>query len=254
MGNGASGSPSVRTLGHGPSSGHRPMGLRGNPLDLELADTTDRLRGQSSDQNRAKARDALIALLEVVNPGCADGSADMLLAKFGSLQRLFSADTATLRRAAPNEVIERLLISTKTIMVEALRADGSPLGDVERSGAAVVRHLWLRMAFLDVECVRVLFLNGSGTILADEEVARGDTRHATLDPRYIIRRSLDLGACCLVAAHNHPSGDPRPSESDRLATMRLRKAAGIFNIEIKDHLILASAGWSSMRALGYLGG
>jgi len=191
-------------------------------------------------------------LLESAAPQSAEKAAEHLLATFGSLPRLFAADAHALIKAASDRTIERLLLSTKAVIDHATRVDRTAAFNLEHGGAAVVRHLWQRMAFLDVECVRVLFFTRAGTLLADQEVARGDSGHATLDPRIIIRRALELGAHRLVLAHNHPSGDPTPSQSDRTATTRLTHAAGLFAIEIKDHLIVASTGWSSMRALGWL--
>ncbi|WP_168713101.1 JAB domain-containing protein [Sphingomonas ginsengisoli (ex An et al. 2013)] len=144
-------------------------------------------------------------------------------------------------------------MATQAVMETSLRplltADlGSP-----PSGQVLVRYLWLCLAHSDVERVRVLFLDGRGHLLRDEEIARGDNRHAVLDPRAIVRRCLDLGAQRLVVAHNHPSGDPAPSVTDRRATDSLVAAARLFNIQVVDHVVLASGGWSSMRALGWLG-
>jgi len=56
----------------------------------------------------------------------------------------------------------------------------------------------------------------------------------------------------LILAHNHPSGDPQPSEGDIEATRRISAAAGALDIHIHDHVILARSGWSSFRSLGLI--
>lgn len=106
------------------------------------------------------------------------------------------------------------------------------------------------MAHLPVEHVRVLFLNTRNELLADETVTRGTIDNAPFYPREILRRALELHAASVIAAHNHPSGDPTPSGRDLAATRQLVAAGTALNLTILDHLILATSGWVSLRAEG----
>ncbi|MDH7639229.1 JAB domain-containing protein [Sphingomonas oryzagri] len=118
------------------------------------------------------------------------------------------------------------------------------------SSAAAAEYLMGEMAHLPVEHVRVLFLNTRNELLADETVTRGTIDNAPFYPREILRRALELHAASVIAAHNHPSGDPTPSGRDLAATRQLVAAGTALNLTILDHLILATSGWVSLRAEG----
>lgn len=96
------------------------------------------------------------------------------------------------------------------------------------------------MLHLDEEC---------GLILVEER--RADCRHG-LPLRAIIAAALELGSRGLIVAHNHPDGDPRPSDADLEATRRLAETAGTLGIRLHDHLIFAGGQCRSFRQLGLL--
>jgi DNA repair protein RadC len=80
----------------------------------------------------------------------------------------------------------------------------------------------------------------------------GDENGAAFPIRQIIADAAAHGSTGIVLAHNHPSGDPRPSESDRLATRRLATAAEALDCTVLDHLVFAGRACTSLRQLGYL--
>ena len=133
-----------------------------------------------------------------------------------------------------------------TLRREAL--EGPVLGDSQ----AVMDYLFAAMAHEPVEQLRVLYLNIRNRLLLDETVAEGSINVAPIHPREIVRRSLELGATALILAHNHPSGDPRPSSEDVRITRLVAAAGGTFDIRLHDHVIVARSGWISLRAAGYL--
>lgn len=102
------------------------------------------------------------------------------------------------------------------------------------------------------EIARVLYLNAANHLLRDESCAEGSLLEVTIHPREVVRRALELGATALILVHNHPSGDPTPSRADREATRRLAAAAALLDIRLHDHVIVASSGCVSFRALGLL--
>jgi DNA repair protein RadC len=108
------------------------------------------------------------------------------------------------------------------------------------------------MAHLATERLRVLFLNSGNRLLHDDTIAEGSVSETPVYPREIMRRALDVGATALILVHNHPSGDPTPSQGDIEATRQIAEAGRTFDICIHDHVIVARSGWSSFRALGLL--
>lgn len=81
---------------------------------------------------------------------------------------------------------------------------------------------------------------------------RGDETRADFPIREIIATAATLGSNGIVMAHNHPSGDPRPSDSDCRLTRRLATAAEAIDCALLDHLIVAGKECISLRQLGYL--
>lgn len=85
----------------------------------------------------------------------------------------------------------------------------------------------------------VIFLNRANRIIAKEKVSVGGISGAILDSRLIIRKAVDKLASAIILIHNHPSGNPYPSETDRRQTRLLRDAAGLLDIALLDHIIIA---------------
>jgi len=102
------------------------------------------------------------------------------------------------------------------------------------------------------EHFRVLFLNRKNQLIADEVKQTGTVDHVPVYPREVVARALELGASALILVHNHPSGDPAPSDGDIAMTLELVKAAKALDLTVHDHLIIARGGHASFKALGLL--
>ncbi len=89
-------------------------------------------------------------------------------------------------------------------------------------------------------------------LIADEEQAQGTVDHVPVYPREVVKRALELNASALILVHNHPSGDPTPSEADVAMTLQVEDAARILNITLHDHIIIGKETELSMRSAGYL--
>lgn len=185
-------------------------------------------------------------------PEFADDIAARLVTRFGSLGDVLAArpsDRKPILHGLP--AVEFALQSLRAAMEQVLR--GRILErPVLSSEPAVLDYLRSSMAFEAVECFRVLFLNAGNRLLADEEFGSGTVTCVQAYPREIIRRCLDLGATAILLAHNHPSGDPTPSQADRLLTENIARAAACFDVAVHDHLVLARRGSVSFRRAGYL--
>ena len=165
---------------------------------------------------------------------------------------MLAAPSAAQKRVLGNERnVLAWLATLRSAMLHALRREalrGPVLGD----SRAVMDYLFAAMAHEPVEQLRVLYLNTRNRLLLDETVAAGSVNVAPIYPREIVRRSLEVGATALILAHNHPSGDPKPSREDIRVTRLVAAASGALDIRLHDHVIVARSGWISFRAEGYL--
>lgn len=97
-----------------------------------------------------------------------------------------------------------------------------------------------------------IFLDNQHCMIAFERLFRGTIDGASVHPRVVVRRSLELNAAAVILVHNHPSGDPEPSEADKRITHRLRDALSLVDIRTLDHVVVASEGCVSLAERGYL--
>lgn len=108
------------------------------------------------------------------------------------------------------------------------------------------------MAHRETEQFRVLFLDRKNVLIADEAQAKGTVDHVPVYPREVVKRALELNASALILVHNHPSGDPTPSDSDIVMTQQIEQAAQALSITLHDHLIIGKSCELSFRAQGLL--
>ncbi|CAH2600364.1 JAB domain-containing protein [Rhodovastum atsumiense] len=111
----------------------------------------------------------------------------------------------------------------------------------------LMAYLNVTMAHAPVEQLRVLFLDTRNRLIADEVQARGTVNHTPVYPREVVRRALELHATALILVHNHPSGDPTPSQDDIAMTQEVRVAAGAMSIVLHDHVIIGKGSWCSLK-------
>jgi DNA repair protein RadC len=113
-------------------------------------------------------------------------------------------------------------------------------------------YLQLAMRHEAAEHVRLLFLDRKDRLIRDEVQGRGTVDQATLYPREVVKRALELGASAVVLVHNHPSGDPTPSKADVDSTRQIAAALEQVGIALHDHLIVGGDRLASLRELGVL--
>ena len=108
------------------------------------------------------------------------------------------------------------------------------------------------MAHRETEQFRILFLDAKNTMMADEEQARGTVNHVPVYPREVAKRALELNASAIILVHNHPSGDPTPSQADIDMTEQIALACDLIGVTIHDHVVIGRERDASFRALGLL--
>lgn len=102
------------------------------------------------------------------------------------------------------------------------------------------------------EVFRVLFLDRKNRLIADEEMGRGTVDHVPVYPREVVKRALELNASAMILAHNHPSGDTAPSQSDVEMTGQIVRAAKALGLAVHDHLIVGGDDVLSLRSTGQM--
>lgn len=117
---------------------------------------------------------------------------------------------------------------------------------------ALLDYCHTAMAHRDTEQFRVLFLDRKNVLIADEELAKGTVDHVPVYPREVVKRALELNASALIVVHNHPSGDPTPSQSDIDMTHQIQSAAKALGLTVHDHLVIGKSEEFSFRSAGYL--
>lgn len=117
---------------------------------------------------------------------------------------------------------------------------------------ALLDYCHTTMAHQETEQFRVFYLDRKNVLIADEEQAKGTVDHVPVYPREVAKRALELNASALILVHNHPSGDPTPSQSDIDMTNRIQDACTALGLTLHDHLIIGKSTELSFRAQGYL--
>ena len=96
----------------------------------------------------------------------------------------------------------------------------------------------------------VLYLNQSNHALKVECISNGGTTTVIADPKLIFKNALNLGATAIILGHNHPSGNPRPSEDDRQLTKKMIAGGKLLDINVIDHIIIGNERYYSFRDHG----
>lgn len=104
----------------------------------------------------------------------------------------------------------------------------------------------------ETERFHVLYLDRKNRLISDERLGIGTVNHVPVYPREVVRRALELNASALILVHNHPSGDPEPSEADIAMTKQVHKACDVLGLTLHDHIIVGADREVSLRSRGDL--
>ncbi len=175
-----------------------------------------------------------------------------LIDTFGDFNRVLSAPAPQL--ATVNGVGDAVLLELKIIEAAAHRLSRAKVMQrhVLSGWDALLDYCHTTMAHRATEQFRILFLDTKNTVIADEEQAQGTVDHVPVYPREVVKRALELNASALILVHNHPSGDPTPSDADIHMTRQITLAAKALGITVHDHLIIGKSNETSFRALGLI--
>jgi len=178
--------------------------------------------------------------------------AKALINRFGSFARVLAApqqDLLNTRGLGTHSVNALKLVQASALRMARAEVMDAP---ILNKWDLLIEYLKLAMAREQIEQFRVLFLDTRNRLIADEAQARGTVNHTPVYPREVVKRALELHATALILVHNHPSGDPTPSQADREMTREVKDAASVLSIVLHDHLIIGNGQVFSSRREGLL--
>lgn len=233
----------------------RPAGRGGKAPPSYLADHRARLRDRFLTGGAQAMPDyelLELVLFRAIPRQDVKPLARTLIDHFGDFNRVLSAPPARLEEipgVGPALVTELKIVEAAAQRLSRSRIMHRP---VLSGWDALLDYCHTAMAHRETEQFRVLYLDRKNVLIADESQGQGTVDHVPVYPREIIRRALELNASALILVHNHPSGDPTPSDSDIAMTARIVAAGDAMGIVIHDHLIIGKSRELSFRTQGLI--
>lgn len=175
-----------------------------------------------------------------------------LLRQFGSLRALLAADQAAfceVKGLGPAKFaqLQAVLEMSHRYLEETLKK-----GDALTSPEHTRRYLSQVLRDRHREAFYVLFLDNQHRVLTGEVLFEGTIDAASVYPREVVKRSLELNAAALILSHNHPSGVAEPSQADRRITQRISDALALVDIRVLDHFVVGDGEITSFAERGWL--
>ncbi len=180
-----------------------------------------------------------------------------LIQKYGSLNALALAKVDELKQVAgigQDKAATLVAAFALAKRMEQERRDESPVLD---NPETVVNYMRETNRLRDVESLQLLLLNVRNKLIRVEEISDGLVDTLLVHPREVFRAAIMANAAAVILLHNHPSGDPTPSDADIKVTRDLIRAGQLLKIEILDHVIIGRAtatrakDYASLKELGY---
>ncbi|MEM1075227.1 MAG: DNA repair protein RadC [Pseudomonadota bacterium] len=233
----------------------KPAPLPAGKMPSYIADHRKRLRMRFMEGGAAAMPDyelLELVLFRAIPRRDVKPLARALMDVFGDFNRVLTAPVQRLR--AVSGVGDSVIAELKIVEAAAHRmARARVLQRHVLSGwEALLDYCHTTMAHRETEQFRVLYLDRKNTLIADEEQAKGTVDHVPVYPREVVKRALELNASALILVHNHPSGDPTPSEADIAMTDEINAACLALGLILHDHLIIGKSTELSFRSAGYL--
>jgi DNA repair protein RadC len=180
-----------------------------------------------------------------------------LIQKFGTLQSLARASVDDLRSVKGIGRDKAVTLMAAFALARKMAKDLQRESPVLDNPEAIVQLLREQNLVKNVETLQVLLLNTRRRLIRVEPVTDGTIDTLLVHPREVFKAAIAANAAAVVLAHNHPSGDPTPSEADIKVTRDLIRAGQLLKIEVLDHIIIGRAtperpkDYASLRELGY---
>ncbi|WHS60198.1 DNA repair protein RadC [Pseudomonas sp. G2-4] len=178
--------------------------------------------------------------------------ARQLLIQFGSLRALLEADQVTFSGHMGLGPAKFAQLQAAQEMSRRHLAERARAKTMLESPFAVREYLKSMLRHEPHEVFGCLFLNSKHQVLTFEALFRGSIDSASVHPRQVVKRALAHNAAALILCHNHPSGNPEPSQADRMLTERLQEALELIDVRVLDHFIVGDGEPLSMAEYGWM--
>lgn len=178
--------------------------------------------------------------------------AKRMIERFGSLASVLAADRADIIQVAgAGPGVAGLIKAVHQAGIRQAREDLHERQILD-SWDKVLEYCRAAIGHLPRESFHVLFLDRKNGLIAAEQQSMGTVDQTSVYPREVIKRALELNASALVMVHNHPSGDPTPSDADIEITRAVEAAGQSLGVALHDHVIIARGRHASLRAQGLI--
>lgn len=124
--------------------------------------------------------------------------------------------------------------------------------DAITSASAAKSLCMLNLAHLESEVFAVVFVNSQNRLISFEKMFNGTINSCSVYPREVVKKALELNAAAVLLSHNHPSGEPIPSNADKSITKTLRDSLTLIDVRVLDHIIVGFSGTYSFAEHGLL--
>jgi DNA repair protein RadC len=170
-----------------------------------------------------------------------------LLSHFETENELYFILTASLQELQEvNGIGRKKAIELKAISEISRRMYNINKRNIQVKTANDIVELVKDMQFEKKEILKIVILNTKNFVLKIKTIAIGDEKSVKADPKHILAEVVKLEAPKMILVHNHPSGDPTPSNDDILITEKLKESAKILNIQFLDHIIIGHGDFKSI--------
>lgn len=174
-----------------------------------------------------------------------------LLKKFSSLKKLREAPIEEVLKIAGIGKAKYAILRAALELGRRCINENTIVGHKISNSADAKNFLIAELSEQTREIFACIFLNNQNQVLAFDQMFLGTVTEAAVYPREIVRKGLAHNAVKVILSHNHPSGNPNPSQADKQTTIIIQQALGLVDIKVIDHIIIsqhevfsfADAGW-----------
>jgi DNA repair protein RadC len=175
-----------------------------------------------------------------------------LLDQYESLQKLFSRSPSELMRVKGIGSAKAATLSAAFELVRRIQSQKNITKASFRRSSDVANHYLPLMRDLRKEVFKVLLINRANRLIKEVTISEGTLEASLVHPRDVFREALLEPAAGVILIHNHPSGNPSPSEEDLRITKQLAEAGRLLGIKVYDHIILAGESYRSLADEGLI--
>ncbi len=161
-----------------------------------------------------------------------------LLSEFGDLKKVLTANPQLVYQKSGIGKAKYALLKAAIELSRRYNEETIDFGEKLTNSETTKRFLASRLRDYPHEVFACIFLNSQHDVIGFEELFQGTLNEANIYPREVVKHCLNHNAAKIILAHNHPSGNPNPSQADRQVTQLLKEALSLIDMQILDHIIV----------------